>query len=301
MEPEVVCLIQRAEALISEINAIGHSLNKSEDVFRSITVQPLQFSCAEAGFLRVVSWLYILYYESGRINVDFLLSHLEEYSLDSQKECLAHYKLIHAARTTTQHSLDSGEIRDMNLKRLTEQWLSDHCEGSEPTTSEQWHECLLSVLGEAEHFLDTLLDCLHQISTDEFCEQLIHEWDYRCSRYHPPHEFDRIISIAASDLGQDFIDPVLVRKKFYSQWAKEMELLQDGFDFEIEARKRIEMVLLTSPVLPITGTDIMQEFNLAPGPKVGVLWREANRLYSECPCGPNELMERLRESIGVDS
>ena len=52
---------------------------KAEDidyVFTDISLPKPKFSHQEVGFLRIVPWLYVLYYEAGKINVDFICQHL---------------------------------------------------------------------------------------------------------------------------------------------------------------------------------------------------------------------------------
>ena len=76
MEQEPEGLIRRIGSVIEDINDLAAGLNKDEEVFRAVAMEPLRYSCAEAGFLRAVSWLYVLYYEAGKVNVRFLLERL---------------------------------------------------------------------------------------------------------------------------------------------------------------------------------------------------------------------------------
>jgi hypothetical protein len=81
--------------------------------------------------------------------------------------------------------------------------------------------------------------------------------------------------------------------------VKQLELLQGNYDFEVEAQRLIEHTLLYEmiPVLPITGHDIMKEFNVVPGPIVGQLLEKARNLYNTEPCSRDELLEKLRLEI----
>ena len=96
--------------------------------------------------------------------------------------------------------------------------------------------------------------------------------------------------------------PHLNTYRFYTEWVKELELLQGNYDFEVEARKLIEHVLLQKmiPVLPITGQDIINEFNVVPGPIVGQLLEKARNIYNNEPCSRDELLEKLRREIGIN-
>lgn len=60
----------------------------------------------------------------------------------------------------------------------------------------------------------------------------------------PPHEFDRLISITAADMGHANIDIPRLRKRYYDRWIRELDIQQGTYDFEVEGRKLIEHALL---------------------------------------------------------
>ena len=92
------------------------------------------------------------------------------------------------------------------------------------------------------------------------------------------------------------------RNRFYDKWIQELATQTRNYDFEQEARKLIEQSLLTSttPVLPITGGDIIDRFEIEPGPRVGDLLRMARQLYDAAPCSKDELLTRLSERVIID-
>jgi hypothetical protein len=87
--------------------------------------------------------------------------------------------------------------------------------------------------------------------------------------------------------------------EYYDKWIQDLDLLEANHHFETEARKLIEYVLMTeaTPVLPITGRDIMEEFAVAPGPEVGQLLKHARTIYECEPCSRSELLSRLRNKL----
>jgi hypothetical protein len=97
-------------------------------------------------------------------------------------------------------------------------------------------------------------------------------------------------------MGRENIDVPRFRNRYYDRWTRELAVQQGSYDFEVEGRKLIEQALLTemTPVLPITGKDIIDEFNLSPGPQVGDLLRLARKLYMEEPCNRDILLTKLR-------
>ena len=289
--------------LSEEINYVASKLNSDgRGVFNDLSLRKPKLVPAELGFERTVSWLYVFYQEAGEVNVEFLTERLPAYGLDPDGKFGAHLSIVQKLRTFLQHNLDPNRTQNRRIQEDCERWIKNQCKTPVPEQEEQWHSCLISILNEAIDFLKVLRSCIRNIEQDESCEQITREWDFRRNRYHPPHEFDRLIAQVGADMGRENIEPIRLRKRFFEKWIKELDLLQGNYDFEIEARKLIEHALLveTTPVLPLTGDDIMREFNLGPGPQVGVLLQRARVLYDSESCSQDVLLERLRQELNAD-
>lgn len=281
-----------------EINRVASRLTGiSYGVFEPVSLAMPKFAPAELGFLRLVSWLFVLYYEVGKVGVAFLGERLATYGLDPDGHLHTHRQLVQQLRTFLQHHLDPRKPHDRGIQGNCEQWLQEHCGTPVPGTDEQWKTCLLALLSEAHRFLEVLLQTIRNIEQDESREEICHAWLFRIQRYHPPHVFDELIAVVAVDMGRENLDPVRLRTRFYDKWTQELALLQTDYDFEVEARKLIEYALLTAMAraLPITGKDIMEEFTIPPGSRIGELLERARRLYEAEPCSRPILLERLRQ------
>lgn len=288
--------------LKEEIDDVASRLNEINGVFGATTLRITNFVPSELGFLRTVSWLYAMYYEVGKVNVNFLTERFSAYNLDSDEKLAKHLRIVQQLRTLLQHDLNPQESRNLVIQEACEQWLKNRCGTPIPGDDHQWKICLTSLLNETIDFFSVLRSCIRSIEQDESRNQILSEWDFRIKRYHPPHEFDNMISKVPADMGRENLDAVRLRKRFYTEWVKELELLQGNYDFEVEARKLIEHVLLykTTPVLSITGHDIITEFNVMPGPEVGQLLEKARNLYNNEPCSRDELLEKLRREIDIN-
>lgn len=288
--------------LKEEIDDVASKLNEINGVFGATTLRITNFVPSELGFLRTVSWLYAMYYEVGKVNVNFLTERFSAYNLDSSEKLAKHLRIVQQLRTLLQHDLNPQESRNLVIQEACEQWLKDRCGTPIPGDDQQWKICLTSLLNEAIDFFSGLRTCIRSIEQDDSQKQILSEWDFIRKRYHPPHEFDNLISKVAADMGRENLDAVRLRKQFYNQWVKQLELLQGNYDFEVEARRLIEHTLLYEmiPVLPITGHDIIKEFNVVPGPIVGQLLEKARNLYNNEPCSRDELLEKLRLEIGIN-
>ena len=296
-------LMYQILGLKEEIDQVSAKLNNINEFFGSLSLKNPIFIPSELGFLRIVSWLYVLYYEVGKVNVNFLTERFPAYNLDPDKKLSKHPLIVQQLRTFLQHNLDPKEKHSLVIQEACEQWMNDRCETPIPVDEQHWKICLINLLSEAIDFLSTLRTCIRKIEQDESREEILREWDFLRKRFHPPHEFDNLISKVAADMGRENLEVIRLRKRFYQEWMKELELLKGNYEFEIEGRKLIEHVLLNkiTSVLPITGYDIINEFNIVPGPKVGLILEKARNLYSIKPCSCEELLEKLRIELNKDN
>jgi hypothetical protein len=255
-----------------------------------------QFAHAELGMLRTVSWLYAMYEELGKPNIDFIVERFETYSLDADGSNKKHVTNVQNLRTYFQHNLNPTSEGDVRTQDHCEGWFRTICAAPYPEEDEQWQYCLISLLTEARSFLHCVSECIQAISIDESRAEILRQWAFRRSRYHPQHEFDGIIAMVASDLGRDGIRPKNFSNRHYSRWLRELEV-KENYDFDLEARKLVERAMLedTQPQMPITGRDIMQEFSIGPGRRVGDLLKRAMDIYDGRPCSREELLQMLRQ------
>lgn len=298
--PDPQALMFRVLTLREDINRLSSRLLKSGGLFFENLSLPIpKFAPPELGFLMIISWLYALYLETARVNIDFIIERFPAYGMDADGKHLAHYELIQKMRTYNQHNLDLAHPRNQRIQEECEKWFSEQCDTPVPSDDDHWNACLINVLLDAISFGEALLRCIRSIEGDDSKERILQEWESRRSRSHSPHEFDTLIGIVASDMGREHLDAVRLRKRFYDRWIKEMEMLEEGYDFGLEARKLIERTLLSEvePVLPITGKDIISVLGVPPGPEVGRVLEQAKILYEEEPCAATQLLERLRERL----
>lgn len=289
--------LQELPEFIDQINSAAQAIGKEEKVFLDREAVFPNYTCFEAGFIKTTSWLYAQYQEVGGINVDYLLDKQQVYGPEWNKLCKLHLRNVCTLRTVLQHSLDLTSKRNQGLKWESEKWFQALLKTSEPQHGLHWHICMNGIISEAKDFLLGLLFTIQSIKSDDLCDSIIYEWNFKSRRYHPPHEFDQIIEIVSYELGFTNIDTVKIRKMYYSRWSKELSVKTGDINFETEARKLIEQTLFhhSSITLPITGKDIMEEFNLPPGKEVGRLHAKAKEFFDEKRSDSVELLEKLSE------
>lgn len=291
-------LMYQIVARAQEINRVASRLTGMEDgVFAPVSLEMPKFDPAELGFLRLASYLFVLYHEVGKVGVAFLVDRFDVYSLDGDGKLRKHCDAVKKLRTYLQHNLDPRKPHDKGIQEASECWLKEQCGTPIPGGELQWKKALTGVLEEAGRFLDAMLEAIRKIEGDESKEEICREWVFRVSRYHPPESFDELIFRVAADMGRDHIEPARMRRRYYEKWVEELSLLKPGYDFETEARRLIEHALLfgSTPVLPVDGRDIMEEFQIQPGPQVGQMLVEARAIYESAPCSREALLQKLRE------
>jgi hypothetical protein len=246
-----------------------------------------------------VSYFFSHYFEAGRDSLDFFGSKLEPFGLDGDGRLRRHRVFLQQLRTYLQHNLSPSKGRDLLIRQECERWFRDTCGADRPSTEAEWQACLQQVLADGIAYVSVVAELLSHVCGDESKDEIVSQWTAFVSRSHRPEDFDRVIAVVAGDLGREHLDVVRFRNRFYDKWIQELGAQTRNYDFEREARKLVEHALLssTTPVLPITGADIIERFAIEPGPKIGELLRAARQLYDAAPCNKDDLLARLAEAV----
>lgn len=288
--------VKRAE----ELEALGVAfLGRSPAILERTSHRIPELNHAELGFIRVTSWLYVLYFEAGKLGLAFLQEQFDTYAIDPKLNGRKHIQLIQRLRTFLQHNLDFNTEHDQSILAGCHEWFRGCCGTAIPTEDEQWRRCLEKLLEDAVAFFSMAITCLRSMEKDALVEQIREAWTIRITRYHPPHQFDSLISVVISDMGREFLDVVAFRNRHFNVWTNKLRALTENYSFEIEGRKLIEDALLKDSLtlLPITGADLIALLEIPPGPEVGRALGLARSLYDEKPCNRDTLLERLKEAI----
>ncbi len=295
------------EAMIKKLNEIERAkiaINKDalktgklSPVFREMYALPTNFTCFEAGFLRAISWLYMLYYEAGKGELDFAIEKFNVYPAKNVGAEKKHFQELKTLRTIFQHSFDLEIARNAQQKTIAEDWFFRAIKKKEPATPNDWQICLELIISDALLFLHGVHYVIQRISNDEFSKSIVDDWNFKSSRILQQHDFDSLIWTVAHEFGIDYLDIVKFRKQNADIWIQELQNLTGNFDFKIQARKLIERDMIKKPVSPITGDELMEIFNIPRGPKVKMLAEKALNIFIQNPCSKDELINRLKEQM----
>jgi hypothetical protein len=215
-------------AKCEQTNQLGRSMLEDIIVFGNVSGGYPKLIPAELGFLRCVSWLFRLFFEAGRVNVQFLMARRASYHLDDEGRLRSILNLIKELRTYTQHNLDPSAPHDREIITAAEKWLSNQSGTAVPDTEQEWQECLVALLHEAHALVEGLTAVLRSIERDGDKTTICVDWKLRLDRQHDPYEFDALIPEVAADMGHEFLDAISLRKRYYDKWMSTLRSLADN-------------------------------------------------------------------------
>lgn len=298
MVQEIV-LKEQIFALIKMINDKGSVLlgDQYSPIIPLTSLDQFKLTPPELGCIRSVAWLYVLYFESGKVNIKFIIDKYQVYKIDEEGSSIKHKLSINYLRTSLQHDLFANTSHNNDIKSYCKIWYLDHCGSECPEQDIEWENCLLSILKDANLLFASLNACIDNMLNDnEYIEVIRMDWKEKLTQYHAPHEYDRLIETIASDMGIGHIDSRKFREKHYQSWSKELSVWRDE-TFESAARRVIERDILANvkPVLPIDGHDIMEHFGIPPGKLVGDLLTLGYRILDAPLSAKEQFLCKLQE------
>jgi hypothetical protein len=246
----------------------------------------------------VISWLYVQYFETGKLNTEFIGGYGNLSGIDIA--CLRdHRARIQQLRTYCQHNLSFSEDHSRVIQAACEAWFKSECGTHLPSDENHWEKILVSIILEAKTYFENLEKIIRSIEANETFSQILEQWQLRISRFHAPHKFDVVIEKVASDWGRESFDAVKFRKRYYDKWRASFEYRTDQCDFEKEARKLVEQAMLSDQqdVLPIDGTDVMRAFDITPGSRVKEILQLGRELFTANPCSRDQLLAMILERL----
>lgn len=256
-------------------------------------------SSPEPAFIKATSWLYCLYFEAGRVSFSFLCRLGEAHGVVNREASNRHMETVRCLRTELHHNLGFADS-DQRTRLAAENWRRRACGTALPNNSEQWTKCYDCLVGEARDFLTGIEAVLRKLESDPAAvERHCLDWRKRLERDWPAATFDPIVDDVKYRLGREQLNTVLFRNKHLENWKKQLESLEDGFDFNFEATRLVERTFLNddSIILPITGVDLITTLGVERGPQVGKLLEEARRHFEVNPCTKAELLDHLRDYL----
>jgi hypothetical protein len=209
-----------------------------------------------------------------------------------------HIETVRCLRTELHHNLGFADS-DLDARNSAENWRKRACGTVLPQSSKQWEACYVGIVNDAQALLERIDAVVRYIeSNGEEAQQHIDEWLRRLNRNWTGAMFDLIIDNVKYQLAREALNTVGFRNQYLDKWRKQLDLLDEGFDFGFEATRLIERTLLAEDtvVIPITGRDVIEFFGIKPGVEVGTLLLNARRHFEVHRCTKDELLAHLKST-----
>ncbi|MGZ3182078.1 MAG: hypothetical protein ACXU8N_06520 [Telluria sp.] len=280
------------------INHISSGFSGIGPIFGLVSLQLPRLEPSELGFIRVVSWLYVHYFEVGKLGADFLGAHADAASIDPS-QLKDHRDRVQQLRTYCQHNLNFADNHSKLIQNACESWFKEHCGTHLPIDEPHWSKLLQLLISDALRYFKGLEKIIRFVESSAAFELILEQWQLRIRRYFPPHKFDKIIEEVAADWGRDNFDAIRFRKRHYDKWRGAFDSMSEDADFEREGRKLVEAAMLADQmgILPIDGRDVMSRLNIAPGGAVQELLKIACDLNNVRPYSREGLLEELAKIL----
>ena len=265
----------------------------SDSAFLSVNSRPPTGSSDEASFLRLTTWCYILIFEAGRVSIRYLLKVPppfgdDERSKSANKIC----KNVQLLRTWFFHNLGFDDTKRKDVSN----WFLSQCKVISPTEKKHWRACIKALCNEGIELVVYCNEVLSKIATSgEDKDTLFQDLNNCLERNWPAHEFDKLVSDAASNIGED-IDVVKFRATKLTTWRKFLEQQPEGADLKREVTRIVERDVHDHfrSILPVTTEEIMTVLNLDPGPKVGCAIELTRAIFNDGVRNPEDLLRKLK-------
>ncbi|MGL4917367.1 MAG: hypothetical protein ACRC5D_14150 [Aeromonas allosaccharophila] len=220
-----------------------------KEVFTEITVSPPKGDSDELSFIRLISWGYILVFESGRGSFNFLKK-LPPFS--NSDGPLA--QDLHALRTWASHNLDFDKKRDIQTVQRATSWLISKCGTGSPSTAEHWRLCFDAIVTDLKNILERAIsacDCFDK-SSDRV--DLIKEFQKSLDRNWDAYVFDEYVEKAFARFGYEGLSAMNVRSAHLDAWRKIIAASIDEQSIQRNITIRIEndVLNLMARSFPIT-------------------------------------------------
>ena len=304
---------QEFPAIVVLFAELGRSIhNHTKGTVSPIEALTLRVPPAEPAihaFYTAVSWLYVCVIEAGTIHFPLLAERASALHIDTSEALPKFREDINTFRTVLQHNLNLEDATDAAKLSRCERWmaaaLGRHVDLGKHfwPDDEDWTALANALRNQARKFFEMNLATIAAMGKDPFAADVVSLWALRSTRTLPAYKFDLVAQEAATDLGLPHLDVVKLRKVNLDKWNQRLKLVREGTDLHAEARRLVEATLLNEAdnFLPIGGKDAIAELGLKPGPEVAKALQKAREFYRQAPCGRDELLKRLKDSLGPDA
>jgi hypothetical protein len=285
--------------LVDEVNNRFRMLTYGTDLLPATSLVLQSEDIPEAGFLRLVSWLWSLYQETGKLTLEALTGVSNVMSSDRVGDHLRDSSLL---RTFMQHHLDETTVDDRRKAELARGWLDAHSAGRRAEDPEYWLILVAALGDQAKAFLSEITGAIDGMASTEFGPEFRALLRARLERTIPAYEVDDMIEALKPLYGLEHLDTRAFRDRNYQTWRDQTRLIASDRNPGNYMRDLIEQALsrhVEAEPAPLSGDEMMDIFGLAPGPDIGRLKRRAEELAASGLRSKRALVEALAAEFSL--
>lgn len=227
------------------------AIHVGQEALPQITVASPISTDDEFSFVRLVSWAYVLMYETGRIPFGYLRQ-LPPWNQPSSV-LLPH---IRALRTWTSHNLALDEDADLATLRDAIAWFNRTCGTGTPATQTHWQQCFTTLCNDLVTVLNCAISACDAFEKPDDRDRLIDGLKKRLDRNWAAYRFDKVVSEAIERFGYRGIDVVKFRSRHLDAWRKIVAAsLESDLDRNLRLRVETDILAMMGEALPITAEE----------------------------------------------
>lgn len=214
---------------------------EEKNIIYSDPLKCMDFTCAEGGFIHVVSWLYIKYFDNKKSqeNLKFLIEKTNLYPAPSGFDLNKHKQLIKRIRTFLHHDIGERNNNNIKIENATHEWFQRHCSNLIPQTEIEWRTSLNSILEDALTFFTIISERTVCISNDEFKSIILTEWEKSIIPFSV-FEISQIVTELAEKKGLGDLDCFTYSRNQYDKWIKDLK------NFNEPSEERLKQIISAS-------------------------------------------------------
>ena len=269
--------------------------DNSVTFFHKTNVIKPDFVNKELSFIRLISWLYTIYFETGKPSLNIINKSM---STDEQLKFKEHKKVVQNFRTLLQHNINTkGSSREFKLVKDCMEWSKKSCDKSTPVNEEDWMRVSEVLIAEAYDIFNLVLSTLESMTNSSPKKEIfIINWNITVENTVPAYLFDDHISKLIRFIEVESFDVVSYRTKNLDAWRKYLSTLEAEANYELEIKKIVESSIIRDfiHIIPITIDVLESNFYLSKEFFKSV-YEHLDRHQLSSDSNPNEILTQIQD------
>lgn len=284
---------------IEQINELFCELD-DRLVFFSDTHQQIREDINNEGaYYNNIDYFYGLFYERCDMYKNIIMQKIQFYNLDynTVKKSM---NLLHDLRTYKSHTLDKNKNHDKLIIENVEKWYFQIL-GKKRVSLEDIELCSIELNKIICIIINSFIKCIEHIKSDQKRNKIIEEIIQAKNGYYPDYYIETLFKQVTDKLELP-MDAYILTKKYAKSIRDKMKIYQPirKEKAEEEIKLIMEEIIFSDKlgICPLSAEDIMKEFQLEPGKKLGKLKKMAIDLADKnLYITKDEILEELRKIV----